>query len=89
MAAAKIRILDAGSLASLNALPLSVYIVDYNTPVRNIWANSKCLEVHGISLETFCSLVSICIQHLPDLLSASCAHLEDAPQNFLISVHHL
>jgi hypothetical protein len=58
MAAEKIQVLDGGSLASLNSVPLSVYIVDYNTPVRNIWANSKCLEVHGISLETFCSLVT-------------------------------
>jgi hypothetical protein len=59
MAGPKIKVLDGASLDSLNALPLSVYIVDYNPPVRNIWANLKCLEVHGVSLESFCALVSV------------------------------
>jgi hypothetical protein len=59
MAGPKIKVLDGASLDSLNALPLSVYIVDYNPPVKNIWANLKCLEVHGVSLENFCSLVSV------------------------------
>eukprot|EP00292_Cryptomonas_paramecium_P007797 CAMPEP_0113689234 /NCGR_PEP_ID=MMETSP0038_2-20120614/17029_1 /TAXON_ID=2898 /ORGANISM="Cryptomonas paramecium" /LENGTH=346 /DNA_ID=CAMNT_0000610239 /DNA_START=270 /DNA_END=1307 /DNA_ORIENTATION=- /assembly_acc=CAM_ASM_000170 len=56
MTSKKIKVLDSGALSSLNALPLAIHIIDYNPPVRNVWANSKCLEVHGITLDVFCAL---------------------------------
>ncbi len=74
MAGPKIKVLDGQSLDSLNALPLSVYIVDYNSPVRNIWANLKCLEVYGVSLENFCSLVSG-VEEIKGVRGSGCFYL--------------
>ncbi len=50
-------VIDSENLRAFGALPLFVQIIDYNPPVRNIWANDKYLEAQGISLEDFCKQV--------------------------------
>mmetsp|Transcript_19671 Transcript_19671/g.40067 ORF Transcript_19671/g.40067 Transcript_19671/m.40067 type:complete len:698 (+) Transcript_19671:290-2383(+) len=48
-----VRKVKEESLNALDTLPLSVYIVTYAFPPRNLWANSKCLEVLGLTFPEF------------------------------------
>jgi hypothetical protein len=62
LAAAMSTVIDSENLKAFSALPLFVYIVDYNPPVKNIWANEKYLASQGNTLDHFCTLVFILSQ---------------------------
>ena len=51
------EVLDNEKLKAFSTIPLFVQIIDYNPPVRNIWANDKYLQAQGLRLDDFCKLV--------------------------------
>ncbi len=56
-------VVDSENIKTFSALPLFVHIVDFNPPIKNIWANEKYLAGQGSTLDHFLKLVFILSQN--------------------------